>query len=217
MKKLLILIVLTMALSFAAACAGNQPVTNPGNPAATNTTATTNSAATNSAPVSQTANANHSGTGATDETPAMVKAAFPNAQSFTVQHKEVSEKAAADIEKEAGTRVPSKDHHSYLAFTSEGGTRQQIGAATVVKAADKDVVIVYESKKGLPYIKEVRADGVPAQFLAQFAGKGHDDQILIGADVKANGANEASAKAIADAVRVDAITMQTLYGGAHTH
>lgn len=211
MKKILILGVLAAASSFAAACASNQPATNAGNTAAPNA-ATINAASSN-----QAAGANHSGTSATDETPATVKAAFPGAQSFTVQHKDVSEKAVADIEKDAGGKVPERDHHSYLAFTSAGGTRKQIGAATVVKAAGRDVVIVYENKKGLPYIKEVRTEGVPTQFLAQFAGKGHDDSILVGADLKTNGADEATAKAIADAVRVDAITMQTLYGAAHTH
>lgn len=214
MRKLLILTVLATAIAgFAAGCASSQPTTGAANAAATNTTATTTTNAT-TAPGSQTANTNHSG--ATDETPAMVKAAFPAAQSFTVQHKDVSGKAAA-IEKDAGAKVQNNDHHSYLAFTSEGGTRKQIGAATIVKAAGRDVVIVYENKKGLPYIKEVRAEGVPAQFLAQFAGKGHDDKMQIGADLKTNGADEAIAKAIAEQVRLDAITMQTLYGATHTH
>ena len=71
----------------------------------------------------------------------------------------------------------------------------------MVKAAGKDIVIVYENKSGSPYIKEVRAEGVPAAFLAQFAGKGHDDKFAFGADVKANGADEATAKAIRKAMR----------------
>ena len=79
------------------------------------------------------------------------------------------------------------------------------------------MVIVYDSKDGSPVIKEVRAEGVPAAFLAQFAGKGHDDDLLLGADIKANGANEAQAKAITEAIRVDVLTMQALYGAAHTH
>ena len=66
-------------------------------------------------------------------------------------------------------------------------------------------------------IKEVRGDGVSSDFLKQFAGKGHDDKFQIGADLKANGADEKQAKAIAEAIHIDAITMQTLYGAAHAH
>ena len=79
------------------------------------------------------------------------------------------------------------------------------------------MVIVYDNKDGSPVIKEIRTDGVPAPFLAQFAGKGHDNDLLLGADIKASGANEAQAKAITEAVRVDVLTMQALYGAAHKH
>ncbi len=95
--------------------------------------------------------------------------------------------------------------------------RKQIGAATIVKVDGRDVVIVYDSKDGSPVIKEIRAEGVPAGFLAQFAGKGHDDDLLLGADIKASGGGEAQAKAITEAVRVDVLTMQALYGAAHKH
>lgn len=152
-----------------------------------------------------------------DETPALVRSALPEAQSFTTQHKDVPQGALADIEKDTGGKVPGTDHHSYLAFSTAGGTRKQIGAATVVKADGKDFVIIYENKDGSPYIKEVKADGVPAPFLAQFAGKGHDDKFAFGTEIKANGVDEAAAKAITAALKVDVLTMQALYGKAHTH
>lgn len=183
-------------------------------------TTTSNPAANSNARPAANANtapANSAPAQGADETPAQVKAAFPDAQSFTAQHKDVPPNAIAEIEKDAGGKVPDTDHHSYLAFSTAGGSRKQLGAATVVKAAGKDVVIVYESKSGSPSIKEVRADGVPASFLAQFAGKGHDDKFAFGSDVKANGADEATAKAIATAVWIDVLTMQSLYGTAHSH
>ncbi len=181
------------------------------NAAAENRAANTNGAAN-----SRVNNAPHSNP-AGDETPSQVKAAFPDAQSFTTQHKDVAADKIAEIEKTTGGKVPEKDHHSYLAFSTVGGKRTQIGAATVIKAGGKDIVVIYENKNGSPAIKEVRADGVAKEFLAQFAGKGHDDKLQIGADLKANGADEAAAKAIADAVRVDQATMQSLYGSAHDH
>lgn len=152
-----------------------------------------------------------------DDTPASVKAVFPDAQSFTKQHKDIPKDAIADIEKDSGGKLPDTDHHSYLAFSTTGGARKQIGAATIIKAGGKEFVVVYDNKEGNPFIKEVRGDGVSADFLKQFAGKGHDDKFQIGADLKANGVDEAMAKTIVKAIQIDALTMQNLYGAAHSH
>lgn len=208
MKKITVLTVAGLVAALAAACSS-----------ATNTTTTMTNAnrATTTANTTNT-NANSATNAKADEdAPASVKAVFPDAQSFTKQHKDIPKDAVATIEKDTGGKVPDTDHHSYLAFSATGGARKQIGAATVVKADGKDVVIVYENKGGMPTIKEVRSEGIPAPFLAQFAGKGHDDKFQVGADVKANGVDEAMAKAIAQAVRIDSMTMQTLYGAAHSH
>ena len=205
MKQILILSALAASLSFASACSSAPETTTANKTAATNTT-TANTATTGAA-----------NTAKTDDTPAAVKAVFPDAQSFTTQHKDVPADKIASIEKDTSSKVPDKDHHSYIAFSTAGGARKQIGAATVVKADGKDVIIVYDNKDGSPVIKEIRAEGVPAPFLAQFAGKGHDDDLLLGADIKASGANEAQAKALTEAVRVDVLTMQALYGAAHKH
>ena len=209
MKQILILSAIAASLTFASACSSSPETTT------TNRTATTNTTAPNTAMTNTTANA----TNATkaDETPAAVKAVFPNAQSFSAQHKDIPANSIASIEKDTGSKVPDKDHHSYLAFSTTGGARKQIGAATIVKVDGKDIIIIYDSKDNSPVIKEIRADGVPAAFLAQFVGKGHDNDLLLGADIKASGANEAQAKAITEAVRVDVLTMQALYGSSHAH
>ena len=152
-----------------------------------------------------------------EDAPASVKAAFPDAQSFTKQHKDIPKDVIADVEKDSGGKLPDTDHHSYLAFSTAGGTRKQIGAATVVEVNAKQFVVVYENKNGSPFIKEVRGEGVTAPFLSQFAGKGHDDKFKVGSDLKANGVDETTAKAIALAIQIDALTMQSLYGSAHGH
>ncbi len=205
MKQILILSAFAFGLSVASACSSAPE------------TATTNRTATNNTTAANTATTNAVNTTKADDTPAAVKAVFPDAQSFTTQHKDVPADKIASIEKDTSAKVPDKDHHSYLAFSTTGGARKQIGAATVVKVGGKDVIVVYDNKDGSPVIKEVRADGVPAAFLAQFAGKGHDNDLLLGVDIKASGANEAQAKAITEAVRVDVLTMQALYGAAHKH
>lgn len=206
--KILTVIGLSVVAGLAAACSSG----------ADTTTTTTTTSTTNANQTKPAANTNAANTSAkTDDVPASVKAVFPDAQSFTANHKDIPAASIASIEKDTSSKVPDKDHHSYLAFSTAGGARKQIGAATVVKVGGKDVIVVYDSKDGSPVIKEIRADGVPAAFLAQFAGKGHDNDLLLGADIKANGANEAQAKAITEAVRVDVLTMQALYGASHSH
>jgi len=181
------------------------------------TTNTTNNQATSNT-VKPTNAANTANTAKTDdETPAAVKAVFTDAQSFTTQHKDIPADKIASIEKDTGGKVPDKDHHSYLAFATKDGKRTQIGAATLVKADGKEIIIIYESQNGMPTVKEVRADGVAKEFLAQFAGKNHDTKIKFGEDIKANGADEATAKSITQAVRIDVLTMEALYGSAHSH
>ncbi len=206
MKQFLILSAFATSLALTAACS-SAPET-----ATTNRAANVNTTAANTATTTNSGN-----TTKADETPAAVKAVFSDAQSFTTQHKDIPADKIASIEKDTSSKVPDKDHHSYLAFSTTGGARKQVGAATIVKVDGRDVVIVYDSKDGSPVIKEIRAEGVPAAFLAQFAGKGHDNDLLLGADIKASGANEAQAKAITEAVRVDVLTMQALYGAAHKH
>lgn len=201
MKKLTVLsLVLAAAALFAAACSSG---TNTGGTANADQAKTANAPANAAPPKSE------------GDAPAGIKAAFPEAQTFTAQHKDVPKDRVADIENTTGGKIPAPDHHSYLAFSTAGGARKQVGAATVVKAAGKDIVIVYESKDGTPFIKEVRADGISGDFLKQFAGKGHDDDLT--STKAAGGVDEATAKAVARAIHIDMLTMQSLYGASHKH
>ena len=177
------------------------------------------SASSAASPDTVASTANHGAT-ATDEVPELVRAALSGAQTVTTQHRDVSAAQIAEIEKETGTKISDPDHHTYLAFSTSGGVRKQTGAATLVEADGKQLVVIYESRDGVPYIKEVRAAeaaGIPPAFLNQFKGKGHDDKLQIGADLTAQGVDEATAKAAAAAVRRDTRIMQALYGAEHTH
>lgn len=203
MKLLMIGAVIIASLVSLACADGSTPTGN--------TVATANMSLANSSAVS---NAN---TAKTDEIPASVKGALPAAQTFTALHKVLTDAQIASIEKDGGVKVAKKDHHSFPGFATVNGARTQIGAVTIVTAAGQEIIVIYESKDGFPTVKEIRAEGVPAGFLSQFSGKDHDDEILLGADIKANGAAEDQAKAITDAVRVDVLSMQALYGKAHTH
>ncbi len=206
--KILTIVGLSAGIGLAAACSGGgtDTATTNANRPATNT---------NTATVANTNNAN--APKAADETPASVKAAFPDAQSFTTQHKDLTKAQITEIENNSGGKITDADHHSYLAFSTAGGARKQIGAATIVKVGGRDVVVVYENKNGSPFIKEVRAEGVPAAFLAQFNGKGHDDVVTFDEKIKPNGADASMAEAMIAAIGADMLAMQTLYGAAHSH
>jgi hypothetical protein len=205
MKKLIYFIAIIALPAFAAACsAGN------------NASSASSPPAASASPAASVAN---SASAKTDDIPAAVRAALPNAQSITKQHKDLTGAQVASLEKQSGAKLADKDHHSYLAFANEGGTRKQIGAATVVKAEGRELVVVYGSEKGSPVINEIHGEsgGIPHAFLNQFKGKGHDNKLRLGQDIKAQGVEEAVARAVTDAVRLDVMTMQALYGATHSH
>jgi hypothetical protein len=155
-------------------------------------------------------------------TPASVKAAFPNAQTFTTQHRDLSPADIAAIEKASGTRWSGdKDFHTYLAIGTKNGKRAQLGAATVVEnvTGAGDVTIAYDNDLKIMKVTTSKSgsDATSSDFLAQFVGKGHDDPIKLGQDIKYSGSDRATAAAITDAVRRATQTMQRLYGKAHSH
>lgn len=199
----------TLATILAACSSTSDNTTTNGNTAST--------ATTTNRPTANTAATPH-GTATTDETPAAVRAALPEAQTFTMQHKDIPATAIASIEKETGASVTNKDHHSYLAFSTAGGARRQVGAATVVEVDGGEMIIIYDSKEGSPVIREIRGGNVPEAFLANFKGKGHDDALVFGNDIKAaGGVSESAAKSVTAAIKRDVLAMQALYGAAHTH
>lgn len=205
MKKLILIALVAWLAALGTACSTDKE-------AASGNTSTASAPATAS-PAASTADSK------SDDIPAAVRAALPNVQSITKQHKDLTAAQIASVEKQSGLKLGDKDHHSYLAFANEGGARKQIGAATLVKANGHEVVIVYTSEKGSPIVKEVHGEsgGVSHAFLDQFKGKGHDDKLRLGQDIKAQGWDEAMARALTDAIRLDVVTMQTLYGAAHSH
>lgn len=195
--------------AFGAACSSTEPATNRATTSNANTTTTANTAPPSATTSSHATN---------DDTPAAVRAALPEAQTFTTQHKDIPAATISSIEKETGAKIVDADHHSYLAFSTAGGARRQVGAATVVTVDNQEMVIIYDSKNGSPVIREVRGGNVAPAFLTQFKGKGHDDALTFGRDITAaGGVNQATAKAVTAAIKQDVLAMQALYGAAHSH
>ncbi len=215
MNKLFTLTLLVTLAGLSAACAGGG---NTNAPTAPTTTANTNQPANTASTTNTNANAAHPADG---DIPASVRAALPEAQTFSKQHKDIPAGTVSEIERATGTRVTDRDHHAYLAFSTSGGARRQVGAATVVNAGDQELVIVYDSRDGMPVIREVRANAgsnLPGAFLEQFKGKDHDAPITFGNDIRAaGGVEEATARQVTAAIKGDVLAMQALYGSAHTH
>ncbi len=103
MKQILILSAIAVSLTFASGCSSSPETATANRTATTNTTA--NTATTNSAAMNTAAPKS-------DDTPAAVKAVFPDAQAFTTQHKDIPADKIASIEKDTSSKVPDKDHHS---------------------------------------------------------------------------------------------------------
>lgn len=213
-KLPLMLLALGAAIG-SSACSGANERASSMNPTRSNNAATTNANLSGKTSTAATAAADSHAADA--DVPAAVRSALAGATTITKQHKDIPASAVFEIERETNTKIRDKDHHSYLGFATDGGARRQIGAATIVNAGGKEMVVMYESRNGLPYIKEVRAEGVPANFLEQFKGKGHDDKLRVGQDVRANGVDDQTAQLAANAIRQDTRIMQALYGGAHSH
>lgn len=204
MNKIIATALLGSLTLFGAACSSNEPAANRA-PTSNANTATTNT----TTPVTTTPT--------TDDTPAAVRAALPEAQSFTTQHKDIPAATVSSIEKETGTTIADIDHHSYLAFSTAGGARRQVGAATIINADGQEFVIIYDSKNGSPVIRGVRGGSLAPDFRDQFKGKGHDDALTLGKDIKAIGTPQATAKSITTQIKSDVMAMQALYGAAHSH
>ena len=157
-----------------------------------------------------------------EATPASVKAAFPTAQTFTLQHRDLSQADIAAIEKASATKWSGhRDFHAYLAVGTTGGRRTQLGAATVaenVRGAG-DVTIAYDNDLKITKVAASKSgsDATSSGFLGQFVGKSHDDPMKLGQDIKYSGSDRATAAATTDAVRRATHTMERLYGKPHAH
>ncbi|HVF27707.1 MAG TPA: hypothetical protein VM943_05660 [Pyrinomonadaceae bacterium] len=212
MNRLFTLMLLGTIAAFSAACAGGS---NTNAPTAPTITANTNQPGNTASTQPANANTAHSTDG---DIPAPVRAVLPDAQTFSKQHKDIPAGTVSEIEKATGMPVRDRDHHAYLAFSTSGGARRQVGAATVVNAGGQELVIVYDSRDGMPVIREVRGESLPGAFLDQFKGKDHDAAITFGNDIRAaGGVEEAAARQVTAAIKGDVLAMQALYGSAHTH
>lgn len=155
-------------------------------------------------------------------TPEAIRAAFPSAQTFTKQHRDLSPADISAIEKASNTRWSGdKDFHSYLAIGSKNGKRTQLGAVTVAEnvSGAGDLTLAYDNDLKITKVTAAKSgsNATSSSFLGQFVGKGHDDPIKLGQDIKYSGSDRVTAAAITDAVRRVTATMQRLYGKAHEH
>lgn len=155
-----------------------------------------------------------------NEVPTEAKAAFPEAQTVTAQHKELTSEQIASIEKKSGAKLSGEDFHSFVAHDS---SRKQLGLATLtdVEGSGSTVrlLVVYTNDLKVKKVTPVEGSGdvVSLAFLGQFAGKDHDQPFHVGEDVEYGGKNRVAAEAVAHALKRDVLAMQALYGKTHGH
>lgn len=173
----------------------------------------------NAATKPETANEG-AGKGHKDEMPAAVKAAFPGALSIHAEHKDLTAKQTASIEKDSGAKLGGKEFHSFVAHDA---SEKQIGVATLTDVQGAGgplrLLVLYTDEMKIKRVTPVEGGGdvVSPAFLDQFVGHGHDDAFHVGMDIKYDGGNRAAAEAVAHAVKRDVLAMQTLYGKSHGH
>jgi hypothetical protein len=161
--------------------------------------------------------------GGKEETPDAVKAAFPEAQSITMQHKDLTASHVSALEKDYGVKVKPTDFHTFVAYGTGSGKRTQLGAATIVDVEGTgepaQLVVIYSNDIVIKKVTPVKgsSDVVSPSFLNQFVEKNHDQPFQVGKDIKYNGNNKAAAEAVANAIKHDILSMQMLYGKAHSH
>lgn len=154
--------------------------------------------------------------------PATIKAAFPNAE-IKKQHKDLTPSQISSIEKGSGSKLNDTDVHTFVAYGTESGKHTQLGAATVadVSGAGEPIqlAIIYTNDITIKKIAPIKgsSDVTYSTFLDQFAGKDHDQPFHVGQDIEYSGKNKNAAEAVAHALKRDILTMQMLYGNAHSH
>ena len=209
--NVLTITVLIMLASMATACSKAAPEQS------SNTATRTNN---RNAQAAENVNKNSAGETSRDEVPVEVKAAFPDAQIVTLQHKNLTAKQISSVEKESGAKLADKDFHSFVAHDS---SHKRIGAATVTDAEAPGgpvrLVVVYTNDGKISKVTSVKGSGdvVSPAFLDQFLGKSHDDAFHVGEDLRYDGSNKAAGEAVAHAVKRDVLAMHALYGKKHGH
>ncbi len=153
------------------------------------------------------------------EVPAQIKSAFPEAKSISIKHKDLSKKQVSDLEKLVGMKAPEPHFHTYIAYGTKNGKKAQLGAATFIEHKNMIFFVIYNND--ITIKKIISAKGTDelekSGFLKTFEGKDHDQSFTVGKDLKYIGTQKYQAQEVSKAVKMNILTMQTLYGKAHHH
>lgn len=156
-------------------------------------------------------------TGREVEIPMPISSAFPDAL-ITKQHSELTESQLAAIEQKSGSKLNETDFDAFIAYGKEGDKDTRLGAASVVDVTGlgepTQLVVIYTNDLVIKEVTLVKgtSDVASRAFLVQFAGKNSDQPFQVGKDVKYNGKNTEDAKALTQALKLDLLTMQAIFG-----
>lgn len=108
--------------------------------------------------------------------------------------------------------VSGEIHPLFIFRKTENDKEKQIAVVNEVSVDNLEIQIIYSSKDNQPFIKEIRSEFLPEEFLDQFAEKDKNSKIKLGEDISIKQLNEDQARKLTDAIRADFWTMQTIYG-----
>lgn len=134
-------------------------------------------------------------------------------------HRFLTQNQMKDIEKYSGVK-PENYFHTFIAISDKNGKKSQLGAGTLVKVKDKkdiEIGLIYDNKLNIKDIIPIKNSNDLKIFLNQFKGKNHDSKFTIGKDLKYSGKETKLVQKIAKAIQVDSLTVQELWGKAHSH
>lgn len=150
--------------------------------------------------------------------PDQVKKYFKDGEVELV-HKFLTPEQMKNIEKDSGVK-PEGYFHTFIAIGKKNGKKTQLGAGTLVKIDGKkpiEFAVIYNNKLVIKDILPIKNTEAIKYFLSEFKGKDHDQAFSVGKDLKYSGKDLDLAKKVAQSIKLDIITVQTLWGKSHSH
>lgn len=150
--------------------------------------------------------------------PDQIKNYFKNGKVDLV-HKFLTVNQMNNVKKYSGVKTDNY-FHTFVAVGNNNGKKSQLGAGSLVKVEDTKEIefgIIYDNNLVIKDILPIKNANDLKPFLNQFKGKDHHSSFSIGKDLKYTGNNSKIASKIAQAVKVDVLTIQELWGKAHKH
>lgn len=154
--------------------------------------------------------------------PTEIQSLFPDASSIILKEKLLSNRQMLSILQDTGIKPDSKKFYTYFAYRDNNGQNSQLGTATIIDIKTEkpmQFILIYNGKLLIKKIIPIKADEEFKSeiFLDQFINKDHHQGFMYGKDIKFDGSNKSDAEAVIQAIKINILSMQAIYGRPHHH